>query len=108
MTELKSKIKEFLAKNQQDTHANHIRTCMACANILCGHIGYSTSQDTCTTMLIWDTGASFALTSFKSNSIDYVKCNIPVKNVTKVITVIGFRTTIHKFVDTNGKDVFLP
>ena len=78
------------------------------ANILCGHIGYSTSQDTHTTMLIWDTGTSFGLTPFKSNFIDYDKCNIPVKDVTKVITIIGFRKKNHKFVDTNGKDLFLP
>ena len=108
MTKIKSKLKEFLAKNQQDMHVNHIKTCMACANILCGHIGYRTSQDTHTTMLIWDTVTSFGLTPFKSNFIDYDKCNIPVNNITKVITVVGFRTTIHKFVDTNGKDVFLP
>ena len=108
MTELKSKLKELLANNQHTTHANHIKTCMDRANILCGHIGYSTSQDTHTTMLFWDTGASFGLTPFKSNFIYYDKCIIPVKNVTKVITIIGFRTTIHKFVDTNGKDLFLP
>ena len=108
MTELKSKLKELLANNQHATHANHIKTCMDHANILCGHIGYSRSQDTHPTMLIWTNGTSFGLTPFKSNFIDYDKCNIPVKKITKVNTIIGFRTTIHKFVDTNGKDLFLP
>ena len=35
-------------------------------------------------------------------------CNIPVKDVKKVNTVIGIGTTIHKFVDANVKYVFLP
>ena len=36
-----------------------------------------------------------------------MKCNTPVKGVTKENTVIGIGTTIHKFVDANGKYVFL-
>ena len=80
---------------------------MTCANILCGHTGYITSQDPRTTMLIWDTGASFVLTPFKSNFIDYDKYNITVKDVKKVNTIIGIGIKIHKFVDTNGKYVFL-
>ena len=59
-------------------------------------------------MLIWDTGASFGFTPFKSDFIDGVKCNTPVKDVTKDNTIIGIGTTIHKFVDANGKYVFLP
>ena len=60
------------------------------------------------TVLIWDTGASFGLTPFRSDFIDYVKCDIQVKDVTKVNTVIGIGTTINKFRDANGQDVFLP
>ena len=37
-----------------------------------------------------------------------MKCNTPVKDVTKDNTVIGIGITIHKFVDANGKYVFLP
>lgn len=37
-----------------------------------------------TTPLIWDTGASFGLTPFRSDFIDYVEADIPVKDVTKV------------------------
>ena len=81
---------------------------MASKNILCGRLGSSTSQDPRTTVLIWDTGASFGLTPFKSDFIDYVKCNTPVKDVKKLNTVSGIGTTIHKFVDANGKYVFLP
>ena len=81
---------------------------MARKNILCGRLGSSTSQDPRTTVLIWDTGASFGFTPFKSDFIDYVRCNNPVKDVTKENTVIGIGTKIHKFVDSNEKYVFSP
>ena len=60
-----------------------------------------------TLILIWDTGTSFGLTQLRSDFIDYVKCDISVKDVTKVNGVIGIGTTLHKIVETNGKDVFL-
>jgi hypothetical protein len=50
-------------------------------------------------MLIWDTGASFGLTPFWSDFIDYVKCKIPAWDVAKVNKVIGIRKTLHKFTD---------
>ena len=81
---------------------------MTSANILCGSLGFSTYQDPCTNVLIWDTSASFRLTTSKSGFIDYVNCNTHVKEVTYDNTIIGIGTTIHKFVDANGKDVFLP
>ncbi len=59
-------------------------------------------------ILIWDTGTSYELTLFHSNFIDYVECDIPVWDVTKVNKVIRIRTTLHKFTDTDGKPVFLP
>jgi hypothetical protein len=37
-----------------------------------------------TIMLIWDTVASFGLTPFWSDFIDYVKCKLPVRDVTKM------------------------
>ena len=37
-----------------------------------------------TMMLEWNTGASFGLTEFKDNFVDYVECDIPVKDVNKV------------------------
>ena len=107
-TELKADLKDFLANNQHTTHTNHIKTSMVRANLRCGCLGYSTSYYPCTTVIVLDTGASFGLIAFKSNFIDYVNCNIPVKDVTKVNTVIGIGLTIHKFADTNVKYVFLP
>jgi hypothetical protein len=50
----------------------------------------------------------FGLTPFCSDFIDYVECDVPVRDVTKVNKVIGIGTTIHKFTDINGNPVFLP
>jgi hypothetical protein len=60
----------------------------------------------CSLILIWDTGASYGLTLFCSDFIDYVDCDILVWNVTKVKKVIRIRTTLHKFTDTDSKPVF--
>ena len=59
-------------------------------------------------ILIWDTGASLGLTPFCSDFINYVEADIAVKDVTKVNWVIGIGTTLHKFWNDKGKDVFLP
>jgi hypothetical protein len=50
----------------------------------------------------------FGLTLFHSDFIDYVECDIPVRDVTKVNRVVGIGTTIHKFTDVNGNPVYLP
>ncbi len=60
------------------------------------------------TMLIWDTGASFGLTPFWSDFIDYVKCKISVQDVTKVNKVIHIGTTLHKFTAVKALPVYLP
>ena len=59
-------------------------------------------------ILIWDKGASFGITPFQSNFIDYVEANIPVKDVTKINRVIKIGTTLHKFQNDKGIDIFLP
>ncbi len=59
-------------------------------------------------MLIWDTGASFCLTSFCQDFIDYVQVEIPVKDVTKVNTVIGVGTAIFKFANDWNEIIYLP
>ena len=53
-------------------------------------------------MLVWNMEASYGLTPFRSEFIDYVKCDIPVCVITKVNRVIGIGTTLHKFIDDNG------
>ncbi len=67
-----------------------------------------TSRTPDDTLLVYDIGASTGLTPFKSDFFDYVKCSIPVQDITKVNEVIGIRTTLHKFVDTKGHFVYLP
>ncbi len=49
--------------------------------------------DSKTLILIWDTGASAGLTPFRSDFIDYVKCEIDVRAITKVKKVVGIGTT---------------
>ena len=48
-------------------------------------------------ILIWGAGASYGLTTFCSDFIDYAECDIPVQDTTKVNKVIGIGTTLHKF-----------
>ena len=59
-------------------------------------------------MLIWDSGASFGLTPFLSDFIDYVEADIPVNDVTKINWVVGIGTTLHKFQNYQWQDIFLP
>jgi hypothetical protein len=98
-------------------HKNNVQLCVARINMMHGSYG-GTYESQCphmdepvglkTTMLIWHTGASFGLTPFWSDFIDYVKCKLPVWDVTKVNKVIGIKTTLHKFTDVKGLPVYLP
>ena len=56
-TELKADLKDFIAKTKHTTHFNHMNTCMAHANVICGRLGSITYKDPCTNVIIWDTGA---------------------------------------------------
>ena len=63
-------------------------------------------------------GDSCGLTPFRSNLIDNVKCDIPVKDMEKVNRVIvigtninrfiGIGTNLHKFIESNCQYIFLP
>ena len=59
-------------------------------------------------MLVWYIVNSYELIPFRSDFIDFVKCDIPFKEVTKVNTVIKIITTLHKFIESNGQDILLP
>ena len=59
-------------------------------------------------MLVWDAGASYGFTKFRSYFIDYVKCDFLVKDVTKMNRVIGTGTANNRFIDINGQDILLP
>ena len=87
-------------------HVKNAQSCVNRVNTLCGTFGgtfknqssFSTgSLDPKSLILIWDTGASYGLIPFWSDFIDCVKCEIPVRDVTKVNTVVGIGTTLHKF-----------
>ncbi len=102
----------LLSQFQSIDHEKNISSCIARVVALWAtyenrSVGGAT-KDPCTLILIWDTGASFGLTPFRSDFIDYVECDIPVWDVTKVNKVIGIGTTIHKFMDINRNPVFLP
>ncbi len=72
------------------------------------HQSVSNHIDPKTLILIWDTGGSAGPTPFCSDFIDYVECDIDVRDVTKVNKVIGVGITLHKFVDIAGNNVYLP
>ena len=56
-------------------------------------------------MLVWDMLAPYGLTPFRSDFIDYVKCDILVKDVIKLNRVVVIGTTIYKFFESNGQDI---
>ena len=95
-----------------DYHVGQIKLALDRVALLCGtfemHHSGQRSLDPKTLMLIWDTGASAGLTPFWSDFIDYVECEIDVCDISKVKKVIGIGTTLHKFVDNNGNNVYLP
>jgi hypothetical protein len=53
--------------------------------------------------LVWETGASFGLTPFRGDFLDYVECKITVRDISKE-NVIGVGTTLHKF-KIDGQDI---
>ena len=58
-------------------------------------------------MLVWGTGSSYGLTPFRSDFVDYLKCDIMVKYVNKLNRSIGVVITLHKFIKSNGQDILL-
>jgi hypothetical protein len=102
----------LLSKFKSIDHEKNICSCIARVAALWGTfenplVGGG-KLNPCSLVLIWDTGTSYGLTLFCSDFIDYVECDIPVWDVTKVNKVIGIGTTLHKFTDTDGKPVFPP
>jgi hypothetical protein len=102
----------LLSQFRSIDHEKNISSCNAQVAALWGTFencsAGGATKDPRTLILIWDTGVLFGLTPFCSDFIDYVECDIPVWDVTKVNKVIGIGTTIHKFTDTNENPVFLP
>jgi hypothetical protein len=57
--------------------------------------------------LVWDTGASFGLTPFRGDFIDYTECSITINDIARTNQVVGVGTTLHKF-QHEGRDIFIP
>ncbi|KAL7465924.1 hypothetical protein ACHAXS_006229 [Conticribra weissflogii] len=58
--------------------------------------------------VIWDTGASYGLTPFRGDFIDYEECNVSVQDISKTNTVIGIGTVMWRFKATNGDELYIP
>jgi hypothetical protein len=95
-----------------DHHVKQIKSALDRVALLRGafelHESVPGRLDPKSLILIWDTGGSAGLTPFRSDFIDYVECEIDVRDVTKVNKVIGIGTTLHKFIDASGTAVYLP
>jgi hypothetical protein len=113
------KLSRLLSRFHSVDHSKIAQECLDCIHVTRGTFGgtygnensgphIDVSLDPRQLMLIWDMGASFGLTPFRSDFIDYVVCTIPVQDITKVNNVIGIWTTPHKFTDTKGFPVHLP
>jgi hypothetical protein len=57
--------------------------------------------------LVWDTGASFGLTPFRGDFLDYVECEITLCDIARANTVIRIGTMLHKF-NLDGHEIFVP
>ncbi len=106
-----------LSKLSTVDHVKNAQSCVDHVHTLCGTFG-GTHENLCphscdlldpkSLILIWDMGASYGLTPFRSDRIDYVKCEIPGRDVTTVNKVVGIGMTLHKFTDIKGSPVYLP
>ena len=57
---------------------------------------------------VWDTGASYGLTPFRSDFIDYEEVHIEVQDIAHTNVVIGVGTVMWKMKATNGQSLYLP
>ena len=58
--------------------------------------------------VVWDSGASYGLSAFRGDFIDYEECEIPVQDISRTNIVIGIGTVMWKFYATNGDRIYLP
>ncbi len=88
-TKISSNYIDFCLHSALVDHVKNAQSCVNRVNALCGtyggtyenRISFATGlQDPKSLILIWDTGASYGLTPFRSDFIDYVKCEIPVRD----------------------------
>ncbi len=95
-----------------DYHVKQIKSALDRVALLRGtyemHQQVPYHLDPKTLIFIWDNGGSAGLTPFCSDFIDYLECDIEVRDVMKVNKVIGIGTTLHKIVDATGNNIYLP
>lgn len=84
------------------------RMTMFCAEAKASGIFKACNSDRFMNMpLVYDTGASYGLTPFRSDFIDYQPCDIGVKDISKMNRVRGIGTVMYKMKATNGEIIFL-
>jgi hypothetical protein len=87
----------LLSQFRSIDHEKNISSCIAQVAALRGtfenRLMSGGNLDLRTLILIWDTGASFELTPVRSDFIDYVECDILMRDGTKLYKVIGIGTT---------------
>ena len=94
-------------------HAANAEKAVARMNLLCCQSDAARAFKQCShsmknTPLVYDTGASYGLTPFRADFIDYQTCDIPVKDISKTNRVKGIGTVMYKFTATNGDLLYLP
>ena len=93
-----------LEEGVQDT-INCLNMLQAASSTNASHTAKHTTFKNCP--LVWDTGASFGLTPFRGDFLDYVEYKITVHDIVRTNTVIGIGTMLHKF-KLDGHNIFLP
>ena len=58
--------------------------------------------------VVWDTGASYGLTPFREDFIDYQEVDIDVQDIAHTNKVVGVGTVMWKLTATNRDTVYLP
>ena len=58
--------------------------------------------------VVWDTGASYGLTPFRCDFIDYEEVHLPVQDIAHTNYVVGIGTVMWKFKAINGDPIYLP
>ena len=95
-------------KREFKEHGVKVQSTVGQANLLTSEVGSSFMKTTFRECpLVWDTGALFGLTLFRGDFIDYVECQIPVKDIVCTNMVVGMGTTLHKF-QVDGEPIWLP
>ena len=79
----------MVKKFDNDRYANHAQETTDRASLFQSQIGRASKVTAENCPLIWDTGASFVLTPFRQDFIEYVECKIQVKDISKTNTVVG-------------------